>query len=66
MVSIIVAIISLIGSCIAIYSNFIKDLFTSKKVVYKERLDKYEGGVNELYSNSDNSNYLHNHSGVMP
>ena len=29
MVSIIVAIISLIGSCIAIYSNFIKDLLTS-------------------------------------
>jgi hypothetical protein len=41
MVSIIVAIISLIGSCIAIYSNFIKDLLTSKKVVYKERLDKF-------------------------
>lgn len=41
MVSIIVAIISLIGSCIAIYSNFIKDLLSSKKVVYKERLDKF-------------------------
>lgn len=32
MVSIIVAIISLVGSCIAIYSNFIKDLLTSKKL----------------------------------
>lgn len=26
---------------------------------------KMKGGVNELYSNSNNSNYLHNNIGVM-
>ena len=41
MISIIVAIISLIGSCIAIYSNFLKDLLTSKKTVYKKRLENF-------------------------
>ena len=30
------------------------------------RLGEDEGEVNELYSNSDNSNYLHNNIGVMP
>ena len=33
-------------------------------VVIYARAD--EGEVNELYSNSDNSNYLHNNIGIMP
>lgn len=41
MASIIVAIISLIGSFVLVYLNSIKDIFLSKRNVYKERLEKF-------------------------